>query len=238
MTNEEIDKVFPLKEICYYIQLRIKFKKYSYLWHKYAPKKNIGDCMSNCKEYNPKTYNDFYHYYLQNVKNISEILEIAKNFLNDIPDKSFTTLEECVDILIYHSVIETYRGWVREKKIEEFLKSKGGEILKNNGEDDSKRGIDILLTHRGNLVIIQVKPSSFIYSIKSDCIKDRIEAYKKMYEALQKYPNAKYFFCIYNSNDEKWYAKNDSNIFFNIDELFTDKGYRIFDTKNYKTIDI
>lgn len=239
MTINEIKKILPFEGVETYRKYHDKYQKWSNIWrNKYSHRKVIGSCGQAFEEFIQSntdiTYENFYYFYIMNIRNIDEIKDIANQYYIEINSPLSTTIEECIKIVILHAVIETYDGKKYEKDFIQFLKSNDFEIKNIPYDDDFLRGIDIFSIKNEQQYLIQIKPISFFISNREDCIRDRIDATNKRKKALEKYPNSHYIFSIYNKKNGQWASTPSGKISWNIDRLIMPNGSCLIDFKNYK----
>lgn len=117
--------------------------KYNLIYkEKYAPKSNIGDCSYLYKVFKPISYEDFLNQYMNcPCDNFSfkthkgndkcgrsreQLKYLAECYYNDIK-KEFpnddVTVQECLDNLINHIIIETYDGHGVERYLVNLIRS-------------------------------------------------------------------------------------------------------------------
>ena len=238
MTINEIKKILPFEGVETYRKYHDKYRKWSNIWrNKYSHRKVIGSCSQAFEDFIKTeceiTYENFYYFYIMNIRSINELNEISKQYYEDINTPSSTTVEECLKITILHAVIETYDGKKYEKDFIEFLKINNFEIKNIPYDDDFLRGIDIFAVKNNHQYLIQIKPVSFFISIREDCIRDRIDAINKRNKALVKYPNSHYIFSIYNKKNGKWASSPSGKISWDINKLIMPNGSCLIDFKNY-----
>ena len=224
MTNVEIKKIMPYLGENEYRKYHDKYQRYSEIWKKYAPAIYIGCCSKAFEMSHCTNYEDFYYWYIVHVKTPYEIINVAKLFYDDINDKSNTTLEECMRIVILHAVIETVDGKLKEIYLSNYLIKNGFEIYSPTQNDDSLKGIDIIAVKNNIKYLIQVKPISFFLGNKKDQIDDRINNFEKEQKALNAYPNSNYFVSIYNSRENKWLSADGKNLALKLNHLLYQDG--------------
>ncbi|MCL2312615.1 MAG: hypothetical protein FWC41_09065 [Firmicutes bacterium] len=220
----------------YYAPIVKKHVKYAAadIWRPHAYRSSIGSCVLLYNFLKPKTPQEFLDKYIENGKNRpsnlydikkyygrteEEIIQVATKYMNDILLKfpnDEVTLQECVDIVIYHTIIETFYGVSVENEVKCLLEDAGytiktPETYERMIHEDSL-GIDIRAEKNGKEYIFQIKPhTTFLYRGNPDLITDRKRFYENIESTNKEYPNTKnkYFFLIYyrKNNEILWYCK-------------------------------
>ena len=235
-----------LKPLNYYRKdIKNKHSKYSKIWkYGYSPSNVIGHCTELFKKHKPYNHQDFLNKYLIYGRNPSQIENIAQRYLNEIKDNN-VTLEECIDIIILHAVIETFDGCIVENKLKETLLQNGWWVKDvEKHSDDTKLGIDMIATNQEDVIVFQVKPDTFIktkYPTKADLINDRIICYEKEFNALSKYTlinKYKYLFydsLHYQNTNEILFLYYNNKCFFNVCEIINkNDGSSIINYKDFQ----
>lgn len=201
----EIDCSFKEKE--YYENLKKKFnKKYNKIYKEnFAPKPNIGDCSYLYKFLRPTSPKDFFEKYISYYndefsfkthkgndkcgRSREQLKYLAECYYNDIKKKfpkANVTIQDCLDNLIVHIIIETYDGHGVERYFVNFIRgwSKHYIVEECDGKYDSELGIDFIIRRDDDANFVrymQVKPNSFFYyTIKHKAlIDDRKNAFLK-----------------------------------------------------------
>jgi hypothetical protein len=120
-------------------------------------------------ESNAKTKEEFFYYYVKNFYSefykTYNIIDVAKILYDRISNQSIT-LEDCVDILICHAVIETWDGGLIEQMICNKIKNTNHDftIINNHGYVDKYDKIDITVNDNQRKIThyLQIKPCTFI----------------------------------------------------------------------------
>lgn len=204
--------------------------KYKDAWYKVKNRNNIGDLSYLYDKYNPTSELDFYNQYVSDTTYTPDIRHRGRSEteLNKICNdymfySNSTDFDEAYNNMIYHIIVETYRGHQKERDLMEYIRSKGYEVSKSSSEDDAKLGIDLICKKGNKKVFLQVKPISFfIGNGRWDLIQDRQLAFQKRTLAKQLY-NCDTVFAIYKLNgDETEWLMNDKGGFSHRFESFLD----------------
>lgn len=206
------------------------------IWHdEGAPVSKTGKCVEcynnwfpTLKEsvYNKFSYEDFGKYYFKNCKPYEEIVEVAKllqslfaEHESEFLDKKdeILNLDNIIDLIVLHSVIETFFGTTIENRVANYIKEKGRQVIKDENLDRTY-GIDLLVESKdkGKFVGIQIKPISFFIGKKQDLVEDRQKAFEKFNKLRAERPDIEQlFFVIYKKegNGMVKYLDNNGNIF-------------------------
>ena len=87
------------------------------------------------------------------------------------------SVNDYYEYIIYHIIIETFNGYIKEVKAQNLLVSlyEESSIIDTDGYADTMCGVDFLLKKKDNTVLmVQVKPYSFFISNRTDTNRDRM----------------------------------------------------------------
>lgn len=202
--------------------------KYNLIYkEKYAPKSNIGDCSYLYKIFKPISYEDFLNQYMNcPCDNFSfkthkgndkcgrsreQLKFLAECYYNDIK-KEFpnddVTVQECLDNLINHIIIETYDGHGVERYFVNLIRgwSQHYIVEECDGKYDSELGIDFIIRRDDdeNFVrYMQIKPNSFFYYTRKHkaLIDDRKNAFLKELKLNEIDENGTIEYLIYDKDE-------------------------------------
>lgn len=265
--------MYNLKDIHYYDNLKKIFnKEYSTITRKYINRPNIGTSTYLFQKYKPTSIEDFLYKYINDPspifdnnkcvgdlyygRNIEQLNVLAYHLYNDIKSNDITQ-DMCLDIIINHSIIETYIGQKAEHYIINLIKQQN----KFNAEQtygflDSQCGVDIIIKNKINnkpIFFLQIKPNTFLKNTihNKQLILDKIELFNKQ-NNLNKYLNENnittiynnIFFLIYNAyqlkyNNKLLWLNINNKTKFTLNEIINNNGYTIINVdnnNNYKTI--
>lgn len=221
---------YIFKSLAYYSKIKKLYnsEKLNVIWHKEgAPSTKIGKCMDSFSKWisstNDKSYQNFGGYYLKNTKTIDTLKKLAihlqKLYKNITEDEKILNLDNILDLIIMHGVVETYNGGMIELNIESYLKKRNRYCEKDESLD-RLYGIDIITESRdkSHKVGIQIKPISFFLSQKQDVIIDRKKAFTCFDNLLNSdnpFNIKELYFVIYKKieNEIYYYYCKKSNIF-------------------------
>lgn len=267
--------MYKLKNIAYYDNLKKTFNKhYSIITRKYINRKNIGTTSFLFYKYNPSSINDFFIKYINDPspffnknnstghlfhgRNIKQLNDIAFNCWKEINNKNISQ-NMCLDIIINHTIIETYVGLKAELFIRNLIIKQNKFNVKNTyGFLDANCGVDLIINNKINdmpIFFLQIKPNTFFANTiyNTQLIEDKLALFDKQKNLNQfikdnniitKYNDT--LFLIYNAYQLKynnkllWLNFND-NFKFNLKQLINDKAQTIIDINNinnYKQITI
>lgn len=226
--NQKILK--PIEHYNFYIKKLYSTRPLRNEWREHgAPVSKIGNCMGTFEAYDKITddkdmsYQGFYNYYLQHEKSLDEFNELTKEIMKVFLGVNLKyrlnelySFENIFDLIILHTIIDTFAGGMAEKKVKYYLQNKGCEVTKDETIDRTYH-IDFIITNPKTNAIsaVQVKPITFIFGIlknKKDIVLDEFSVFKS-FEKFKK--------------DEKLNPKNVSNLYF-IFYKINDKGQLVF----------
>ena len=136
------------------------------------------------------THQGFYDFYRKTEKPIQDLIKTTKYILSKFlkPNLKYKldeiySFENVFDLVILHSVIETFDGGIAEKIVKKYLEKKECIVFRDEILDRSYH-IDFIATNpkTNKTTAIQVKPITFIFAIlkeKTDTLKDGNSAFKK-----------------------------------------------------------
>lgn len=227
------------KGVDYYVSLKKKWNddRYGKHWQrKYSGKPSVGAMVFLCDKWKPSSYEDFYNMYItryegtDNVhrgRSLEELENIAINWQKDVGDYE-TPLSEYFDVVILHTVVETFVGNDFENKaIKAMLDTNNFIVERSTDEEDSAMSIDFKVFNLEHklLYFIQVKPISFITSDKLHTFKDRINAFEKHKKGNEMYPGIPYYYLVYDAYTNKWVVNpNKNRCIFEYKELVKPNG--------------
>ena len=257
---------YLFKTQCYYDKIKSIYRKKSLndIWHKHgSPKHKSGNCTQcfqdweNSTNTNKSSFVDFGSFYLQNCKSIDEVYALAeelKSHFQTVKDNfnqqelnEILNIENIVDLIILHSVVETYRGFAVENEVKKYLLSKNKNVFKDVTLD-TEYSIDLLVeTNTPNYFAgIQVKPISFFLGNenKDNTLRiDRNKFFENVKKVKEKYKTIEnVYFAIYKIEKEQiffYYTKNNDifHCFSNHDDMLKNDWQSIFyDKTKWKTI--
>ena len=160
----------------------------------------IWECATCCfNRWQPDTMEEFKVQY-ESHKNHKELINHYATVLRDNdPFKQQHSVYYW--FIIYHLIVETFRGCQREKQIEEYLQHNGFEVVHGDDEDDIYCGIDLIASNDACSYALQVKPISFFRGNNNQgLIEDRKRAFQKEQNTLDKYGIPTYY-IIYNGDE-------------------------------------
>lgn len=219
----------------YYITKQILWK-YNKIWKKFSYRKWIGDCSFLYKKFRPVSYEDFYQKYVKDGENNKvddirfrgrtekEIYQIALQY------RSLCDINIDIDIyvknIILHTIIETYNGQKIEETIQEYIESKGYNVIRCCGDEDAEYGIDLKVHNDTETFALQIKPLSFFKGNKNiSLINDRISAFVKEQKCYNTF-NIKTYYIVYDiiSTNQFKILKNKNKILFKLKHLCHTNG--------------
>lgn len=179
-----------LKDKSYYESLKTRFNnKHASVWQTINHRNYVGNCSYLFKKYRPKDYEDFFQKYINDYsyvdydtdtckgshyvgRSYEQLTNLAHIYHKTINDNSFT-LEDCLDDIINHVIIETFDGHIVENRLCQMLINSGYMVENQDDNYDTKYGIDIVAVHLNNkndIHYIQVKPISFFIGSKNQSL--------------------------------------------------------------------
>jgi hypothetical protein len=193
----------------------------------YAPKSNIGDCSYLYKNFHPTSYDDFLKQYLNSKcddfsfkthkgndkcgRSREQLKYLAECYYNDIKKKfpkANVTIQDCLDNLIVHIIIETYDGHEVERYFVNLIRGWSHHYIVEecDGKYDSELGIDFIIRRDDDANFVrymQVKPNSFFYyTIKHKAlIDDRKNAFLKELKLNEIDENGTIEYLIYDKDE-------------------------------------
>lgn len=208
---------------------------YSMKWrNRYSSRKSVGSCVYLCDKWKPTSYEDFYLKYLESGekdvgndlkergRTADEIEDIAVKWRNDCQEQVIP-LETFFYGVIVHVIVETFQGQKHENDVVNQLEKSGFKVLHGDYNEDALMNIDLKVYEKGESspkFLLQIKPIRFITSYRGDVILDKLNAFKKNALALQKYPNSKMFYLVYDNSTDNWIINIKKNrCAFEYDEL-------------------
>lgn len=209
----------------------------------FAKRHNSGCCVQACRELNPSSAEEFFkNGHLVNdkmlIENICDLALRWKGYLGkiveDVPDYLF------LDNVICHNFVETFKGVNREKEVIKILIDNGYEILKSTDRDDWNLGADIIARKNGVLYFIQVKPVSFLFGRKQDCIDDRKKIFSQFLPEQLKANNGKkvpFIWLFYDYETYDWFFNPLTNNFqFDIEKVLDNEPWNCPIRDDYRKI--
>ncbi|KAA6341300.1 hypothetical protein EZS27_010887 [termite gut metagenome] len=246
-----------IKDLERYSFLKKKLWNFNKEYKKISAVKYIGDCSYLYDKLKPTSYEDFLRKYIFDGENkpypleddgfygksIDEIYTLAE-YYRYLSNDYTIPLEDYLDDLINHIIIETYDGHVRENYIKKCFEDTGYCVESINGDEDSIFGIDMKVYKNKKLTyLIQIKPYTAFYKspkINDALIIDRKRWFKKEREALNKYSEVDYYYILYmnkGGGKTNWVSKDDSFLF-KINELSSLNGDGLLTFDKFKENEI
>lgn len=207
----------------------------------YAKRKNSGPCMKTCRILCPNSCEEFYinGHSINPKMSFEHIEELAIKYRahtgrEDLP------LSLYYDNIVCHNFVETFEGSQKELEVIKALKNADFKQLPSTDEDDWKYGADIIAEKNLIIHFIQVKPISFLFSKKRDCVDDRKKIFNQFIpEQIRRNGGKKipFIWLFYDYSTKDWVFNPLKNNFqFDIEELLDRDSFMCSVKKEYEHI--
>ncbi len=207
----------------------------------YAKRSNSGPCVKTCRLLCPDSSEEFYinGYTLNPKMSFEHIEELAIKYrastgMEHLPLSLF------YDNIVCHNFVETFEGCKKELEVIRPLKDNGFKPLPSTDEDDWKYGADIIAEKNKIIHFIQVKPISFLFGMRKDCIDDRRKIFSQFIPEQIKRNNGKkipFIWLFYDYSTKDWLFNPLKNNFqFDIEELLDSTNFACSVKDEYKYI--
>lgn len=240
-----------LKDREYYeTNKRMVCGKYNERWKSISGRRYVGNCSLLYRKLNPTSYQDFFDKYVSYIapddqtygesirrnpkygRSVNDLTRLAEYYKRICRDETIP-LENFLDDVICHTIIETFDGHQAERELKHILLEKGFNVNETEGDLDAKLGVDLVVRGKNGMVqnLIQVKPiSTFLGNNNQSLIKDRKNFFTKQEDLNRQLGTVKEIvYMLYDSNHLRkyrevlWYYKGDK-VRFRLDELVDRNG--------------
>lgn len=207
----------------------------------FAKRKNSGPCVKTCRLLCPSSSEDFYlNGHKENPKMAFEHIEKLAIEYRSYVKREDLPLQLFYDIIVCHNFVETYNGHIKELEVIRALTKAEFKILNSTDEDDWKYGADIIAEKNGIIYFIQVKPISFLFSIKDDCVRDRKKVFSQFIpEQINRNNGVKmpFLWLFYDYETKEWFFNEKNKSFkFDIEKVLDKDSYFCAVKDDYKEV--